>query len=147
MFIDPTLALLACFAMFAGCSTTAQQNVSTVATNVQTQVKKACGVWGGAVALDAMVLYSFDPKVDLAINSVNALCQANAIVDPSSVQTLAQTTIPAAITALGSVTGVNPDMVKAVGGALTLASIFLNAAVATYVPAVPTGASAPSASQ
>ena len=91
MFIDPTLALLACFAMFAGCSTTAQQNVSTVATNVQTQVKKACGVWGGAVALDAMVLYSFDPKVDLAINSVNALCQANAIVDPSSVQTLAQT--------------------------------------------------------
>jgi len=63
---------------FAGCSTTAQQHVSTVAVNINTQVNKACGVFE-PVALDAQLLYSLDPKVDPKIvqGVGNALTLAN----------------------------------------------------------------------
>jgi hypothetical protein len=122
---------------FAGCSTTAQQHVSTVAVNINTQVNKACGVFE-PVALDAQLLYSLDPKVDLAINAMKGLCAANAAIDPTSVQTLAKTTIPAAIQALAGVTGVDPKIVQGVGNALTLANIALNLWVASYVPPVAT---------
>lgn len=127
------VGLLASFVMFAGCSAPAQQKVSDVAVNINTQVNKACAVFE-PVALDAQLLYSLDPKVDLAINAMKGLCGANAAIDPTSVQTLAKTTIPAAIQALAGVTGVDPKIVQGVGNALTLANVALNLWVASYVP-------------
>jgi hypothetical protein len=137
--------LVASVAILAGCSTAQQQQVATVATNVQTQVNKACGFFV-PIALDAETLYTLDPKVDLAIDGLNALCDANAAVDASTLQTLAKTTIPAAVKALAAVQGIPPALVKEIGGALTLSNVALNSAVATYAPAVPTvPASAPAA--
>lgn len=134
---------IALSALFAGCSATQQQQVSTVAVNINAQVNKACGVFQ-PVALDAKTLYSLDPKVDLAINAMNGLCAANAAIDPTSVQTLAKTTIPAAVQALAGVTGVDTNVVKAVGSALTLANVALNLWVDSYVPtAAPVPASTP----
>lgn len=121
---------------FAGCSLNAQQQVSTVAVNINAQVNKACAVFG-PVALDAQMLYALDPKVDLAINAMKGLCAANAAIDPTSVQTLAKTTIPAAVAALAGVTGVDPKIVQGVGNALTLANVALNLWVSSYVPTAP----------
>jgi hypothetical protein len=130
------LLIAAATAMLGACSATQQAKVQTIAVDINTAVKNACNVWT-PVALDAQTLYTVDPKVALAINGVNGLCAANANINPTSVQTLAQTTIPAAVAALGGVTGINPDTVKAVGAALTLANIALNQFVETYATATP----------
>jgi len=130
--------------LLGACTPAQQQQVSTVAVNVNAQVTKACGVFQ-PVALDAQVLYSLDPKVDLAINAMNGLCAANAAIDPTNVQTIAKTTLPAAVKALAGVTGVDPKIVQAVGNALTLANVALNLWVNSYVPTAGTAtpASAP----
>jgi hypothetical protein len=129
--------------LFAACSTTQQGQASAMAVNIKTQVSKACSVFQ-PVALDAQTLYALDPKVDLAINAMNGLCAANSEIDPTSIQTLAKTTIPAAVKALAGVTGVDPAIVQGVGSALTLANVALNLWVNAYVPTAPaSGASAP----
>src|SRR5579859_3374304 len=108
-------ALVASIALGA-CSVADQQKASAVAVNINAQVQKACGVFQ-PVALDAKTLYSLDPKVDLAINALNGLCAANAAIDPTSIQTIAKTTLPAAVQALAGVTGVDPKLVQSVAGA------------------------------
>jgi outer membrane murein-binding lipoprotein Lpp len=137
--------IAACLA-FAGCSTAQQAQVAAVATNINAQVAKACGVYQ-PVATDAQALYQLNPDVDLVIDGLNGLCAANATINPSTVQTLAKTTIPAAIKALATTAGISPALAQEIGGALTVANVALNIAVQTYVttPATPAAASAPAA--
>lgn len=128
---------------FAGCSALQQQQVATVAATVNGQVAKACAVFK-PVATDVTALYALNPKVDAAIDGITALCVANAAIDPSSVQTLSETTLPAAIKALASIPGLTVAQVQQVGGVLTVINTTLAIGLQVYSTATPT-ASAPAA--
>ncbi|QCP50139.1 hypothetical protein FAZ95_13710 [Trinickia violacea] len=131
-------------AQITACSTAAQQKFAAVIGDIQTRVGNACAFFN-PVATDAQMLYTLDPDVDLAIDDMKALCATNATIDASTVQTLAQTTIPVAVKKLASMPNVSPSLKQEIGGALTLANGALNAAATTYAPATPTAASAPEA--
>ncbi|MFM0243757.1 hypothetical protein [Paraburkholderia sediminicola] len=128
---------------FAGCTALQQQQVATVATTINGQVAKACSVFK-PVSTDVTALYALNPKVDAAIDGITALCVANAAIDPSSVQTLSETTLPAAIKALASIPGLTVAQVQQVGGVLTVINTTLAIGLQVYSTATPT-ASAPAA--
>jgi hypothetical protein len=134
--------LIMAVAALAGCTTAQQQQVAVVATDINTQVAKACAVFQ-PVATDAEALYQLNPDIDLALNGLNGLCAANATIDTASVQTLAQTTIPAAVKAIGTTAGISPQLAQEIAGALTLANVALNLVVQNYTS--PTPDSAPAA--
>ncbi|MEM5294259.1 hypothetical protein VSR82_07935 [Burkholderia sp. JPY481] len=136
------LALSACFVMFAGCTPPQQAQVASAATAINAQVKKACSVFN-PVADDVTALYALNPKVDAAIDGVKALCVANASIDPTSVQTLSDTTLPAAIKALASLPGITAAQIQQVGGILTLVNTTLAIGLQVYgQPTAPAAASA-----
>lgn len=122
------------------CSTAQQAQVAAVATTINGQVAKACSVFQ-PVSTDVVALYALNPKVDAAIDGVKALCVANAAIDPTSVRTLSETTLPAAIKALASIPGLATAQIQQVGGVLTLINATL--AIGLQVYAIPTAAAAP----
>ncbi|RKR46339.1 hypothetical protein [Paraburkholderia sp. BL17N1] len=125
------------------CSAVQQAKVATVATTINGQVAKACSVFK-PLSTDVVALYALNPKVDAAIDGINALCVANAAIDPSTVQTLSETTLPAAIKALASIPSLTAAQIQQVGGALTLVNTTL--AIGLQVYAVPTASAAAAAS-
>jgi hypothetical protein len=90
-------------AFSAGCTTAQQAQVLTVAQQVNSQVAKACSVYT-PVSADIEALYPTiaNPKVAAGLAAVSGLCGANAAVDVTSLQTISQTTIPAAIKGLAT---------------------------------------------
>jgi hypothetical protein len=126
------IALCAVLALCA-CSTAQQVQVAQTATTVQQQVAKACAVYN-PIATDVTTLYHVTPTVDAVLDGLSALCATNASINTASIQTLAQTTIPAAVKALGTMPNVNQATVQELGGALTIINAALNLAIQTYVP-------------
>jgi len=122
------LLVIACATGFLG----ACANAPAVAASAQAKVAKACTVFQ-PVAVDAAALYNLDPKVDAAIAAVNGLCAANAAVDPTSLQTIVNSTIPAAIAALKTLP-ITAAQQTQVGNGLMLVNVALAAALAAYGP-------------
>ncbi|MFP4891498.1 hypothetical protein [Paraburkholderia sp. EG304] len=132
-------------ALALGACTTAQQTkVAAVATTINGQVKKACSVFQ-PVSSDVAALYALNPKIDAAIDGINALCVANAAIDPSTVETLSGTTLPAAIKALASIPGLTVAQINQVGGVLTVINTTLAIGLQVYAPAVSTPAASAAA--
>ncbi|NVI06343.1 hypothetical protein [Paraburkholderia youngii] len=126
------------------CTTAQQAKVATVATTINGQVNKACAVFN-PVASDVAALYALDQKVDAAIDGVKALCVANAAIDPSTVETLSETTLPSAIKALASIPGLTVGQINQVGGVLTVINTTLAIGLQVYAPAVSTPAASAAA--
>lgn len=127
------------------CSTAQQTQVLNVAQQVNTQISKACAVYT-PVSADIEVLYPTiaDPKVAAGLAAVSGLCGANAAVDVTSLKTISQTTIPAAIKGLATAGLSAADQTK-VGNLLMAVNVFVAAAYAVYgTPAVAAPASAAS---
>ena len=128
-----------------GCSNMQQAQVLTVAQQVNTQIAKVCDVYN-PVSTDIIALYPTiaDPKVAAGLAAVAGLCGANAATDVTSLKTISQTVIPAAIKGLATA-GLSAADQSKVGNILTIANIAVAAAYAVYgTPAVvPTSASAP----
>lgn len=121
------------------CSTAQQTQILTIAQQVNTQIGKMCAVYT-PVSTDVETLYPTiaDPKVAAGLAAVSGLCGANAAVDVSSLKTISQTTIPAAIKGLATAGLSAADQAK-VGNLLMAANVFVAAAYAVYgTPAVAT---------
>lgn len=97
MLLAAGLALSALF--FSGCAVT-----TTVATDFQTQVTKACAVVQPTL-LSVKAMTVSDPAQQLILGEVvkgnAALCAANASIDPSTISNLVNTSIPAAVQVVG----------------------------------------------
>ncbi|CAN0620341.1 conserved exported protein of unknown function [Burkholderia multivorans] len=134
---------LAASIFFAACTTAQQDRVLTVAQQVNAQVVKACAVYK-PVAADIQAIYVVDPKVQTALGAVNGLCTANAATDITSLQTLSQTTLPAAIKGLATA-GLGVADQQKIGSLLTAVNVFIAAAYAVHgTPTVLTSAVAAS---
>lgn len=85
---------------FAGCASVAQD-----AGTFQAQVAKACAVVQPTL-LSVQAMTASDPVQQLILGQVvkdnSALCAANASLDPSTVSSLVNTSIPAAVQVVGS---------------------------------------------
>lgn len=132
-----TLCLIL-LASLVACST-----APATAQTLQQQIAKACTVWG-PVSQDVETLYTLSPEVDNAITAVDGVCAGAATVQTASLQSLVNTVIPAAITALKSIPGISATTQTNVGNALMLVQVGLAAALATY--GTPSSAAAPPAS-
>jgi hypothetical protein len=138
---------LALSVALSACNPTQQAQVLTVAQQVNTQISKACAVYS-PVSADIEALYPTvaDPKVAAGLAAVSGLCGANASIDVASLQSISQTTIPAAIKGLATAGLSAADQTK-VGNLLTAVNIFVAAAYAVYGTPVVAPASAASATQ
>ncbi|ARK42663.1 hypothetical protein BOC60_20515 [Burkholderia pseudomallei] len=122
----------------AGCA-----NAPVTPATLKTQVVKACTVFE-PVSASVEAMYSIDPKLMAVGAGLRGLCAAQEAIDPTSVMTLVNSTIPAALAALKGVAGLPGDQVKAVSDALLIANIALSAGLAAYGPVVaPVAASTP----
>lgn len=135
------LALSAFF--FAGCTSTAQQNVEALATNAKTQVQNACSIVQ-PVLVDLSAAVPTDANLALLTTDNAKLCLAVAALDPTSVQSLISTVIPQAIS-LVTLLPMDPGTAVAVKLALGAASLALSNWLAVNgAPAAPAdAASAP----
>jgi hypothetical protein len=117
---------------FAGCSATQQAQVLTVAQQVNAQIAKVCDVYT-PVSDDVTALYPTiaDPKVAAGIAAVAGLCGANAATDVTSLKTISQSVIPAAVKGLATAGLSAADQTK-IGNLLTVANIAVAAAYAVY---------------
>ncbi|RQR87748.1 MULTISPECIES: hypothetical protein [unclassified Burkholderia] len=124
--------------LFAGCA-----NAPVNPAMLKTQVVKACTVFQ-PVSASVEAMYAIDPKLMAVGAGLRGLCAAQDAIDPTSVVTLVNSTIPAALAALKGAAGLPGDQVKAVSDALLIANIALSAGLAAYGPAVaPVAASTP----
>jgi len=130
---------------FAGCSTTAQQNLTALAAQAQTNAVHACAVIQPTL-LDLSASIPSDPNLALLAQDNGKLCAAVANLDPSNVQSLVNTVIPQAI-GLVSLLPIDSGTQVTIRLALGAASIALSNWLAVYgTPAATVPATAPAAS-
>ncbi|SDH08598.1 hypothetical protein SAMN05216466_10748 [Paraburkholderia phenazinium] len=129
---------------FAGCSAPQQAQVLTVAQQVNAQITKVCDVYN-PIAADVTALYPTvtNPDVALGMSAVAGLCANNAAINVTSLQTISQTVLPAAVKGLATAGLSAADQTK-LGNLLTIANLAVAAAYAAY--GTPTAAAAPAAS-
>lgn len=108
----------------AGCTSTAQQNLATLAANAQSNVDKACTVVQ-PVLLNLSASIPGDANLKLLATDNGQLCAAVASLDPTNVQSLINTVIPNAI-ALVSLLPIDTATANAIRLALGAASLALS---------------------
>ncbi|WP_321904367.1 hypothetical protein [Paraburkholderia tropica] len=108
----------------AGCTTTAQQNLATLAAAAQSNVDKACTVVQ-PVLLNLSASIPGDANLKLLATDNGQLCAAVASLDPTNVQSLINTVIPNAI-ALVSLLPIDTATANAIRLALGAASLALS---------------------
>jgi len=128
--------IAACIA-FSGCSTTQQADVAQKAQFLQTQVAKACAVVQPTL-LSVKAMEVADPTQEATVAALADLngkvCVAGAAVDPSSVSTLINTSIPAALQVI-SLVPMDPATKMGVQIGLIAFQTALSAAMVQYGPA------------
>lgn len=125
---------------FAACTTAQQQTVTTNATAFQTRVAQACAVVQpelssfAALASGGNVLLASQASVLTALAKDNAaVCQAAAGVDTASVQSLVNTSIPAALAIVNDLP-LDAQTRLAVQAGLIVFQTALSTALATQSP-------------
>lgn len=106
------------------CTTTAQQNVATLAGLAQSNVEKACTVFQ-PVLLNLSASIPGDPNLKLLATDNGQLCAAVASLDATNVQRLINTVIPSAI-ALVSLLPIDTATANTIRLALGAASLALS---------------------
>ncbi|MEB2554033.1 hypothetical protein [Burkholderia cenocepacia] len=109
-------------------------NAPVTPATLKTQVVKACTVFE-PVSASVEAMYAIDPKLMAVGAGLRGLCAAQDAIDPTSIATLVNSTIPAALAALKGAAGLAPEQVSAVSNALLIANIALSAGLAAYGPA------------
>jgi hypothetical protein len=123
----------------SACSATQQAQVLTVAQQVNAQVAKVCAVYN-PIAADVTALYPTvtSPDVLMGMSAVAALCANNAAIDVTSLKTISQTVLPAAVKGLATAGLSAADQTK-IGNLLLIANVAVAAAYAAYgVPVIGT---------
>jgi len=128
------------------CSTAQQTQVLTVAQQVNQQITKVCDVYN-PIAADVTALYPTvtNPDVALGMSAVAGLCANNAAINVTSLQTISQTVLPAAVKGLATAGLSAADQTK-IGNLLTIANLAVAAAYAAYgtpVAVAPAATSSP----
>ena len=131
---------LAALVVFAACTTAQQHTVATNATAFQTRVAHACAVVQpelnslAALASGGNMLLASQASVLTALAADNvAVCQAARGVDTASVQSLVNTSIPAALTIVNDLP-LDAQTRLAVQAGLIVFQTALSAALATQSP-------------
>lgn len=126
----------AALAILAGCSTAQQADVAQKAQFLQTQVTKACSVVQPTL-LSIKAMEVADPAQEAVFSTLADLngkvCVAGAAVDPSSVSTLINTSIPAALQVVALVP-MDPATKMGVQVGLIAFQTALSAALVQYGP-------------
>ncbi|MCA8248063.1 hypothetical protein LGN12_12930 [Burkholderia multivorans] len=125
---------------FAACTTAQQQTATTVATTFQIRVEQACAVvqpeLNSLAALvssgNALLATQASALAALATDST-AVCQATADVDTASVQSLINTSIPAALTIVNDLP-LDDQARLTVRAGLIVFQTALSVALATQLP-------------
>lgn len=138
------LALAACFAIFAGCSTTQQTDIAHKAQFLEQQVAKACSVVQPTL-LSVKAMEVADPAQEAVFTTLADLngkvCSAGSAIDPTSITTLVNTSIPAALQVV-SLVPMDPATKMGVQVGLIAFQTALSAALVQYGPAVAVPAAA-----
>jgi hypothetical protein len=114
---------------FAGCA-----NAPVTPADLKAQVVKACTVFE-PVSASVEAMYTIDPKIMAVGAGLRGVCAAQEAIDPTSIATLVNSTIPAALAALKGAAGVPAEQIAAVSNALLIANVALSAGLAAYGPA------------
>jgi outer membrane murein-binding lipoprotein Lpp len=126
----------AAFAILAGCSTAQQADVAQKAQFLHAQVAKACSVVQPTL-LSVKAMEVADPAQEAVFATLADLngkvCTAGAAVDPSSVSTLINTSIPAALQVVALVP-MDPATKMGVQIGLIAFQTALSAALVQYGP-------------
>lgn len=109
-------------------------NAPVTPSALKTQVVKACMVFQ-PVSASVEAMYAVDPKLMAVGAGLRGLCAAQDAIDPTSVVTLVNSTIPAALAALKGAAGLPADQIAVVSNALLIANVALSAGLAAYGPA------------
>lgn len=117
---------------FAGCTPPQQTQALTIVQRVNAQISKICAVYN-PIATDVTALYPTvtNPDVLMGMSAVAGLCANNAAINVTSLQTISQTVLPAAVKGLATAGLSAADQTK-IGNLLTLANLAVAAAYAVY---------------